>query len=242
MIMTQVALITGGARRIGAAIIRLLHQKNYDIVVHFWHSVGEARALTLTLNKLRPNSAICFSGDLREINTHIQLRQQIMQRWGRLDLLVNNASVFLKDRHPDAADQWKINALAPYELTQACRPLLALSTNNPNVINISDIYASNPRKNYTHYCASKAAFDLYSKALAKMLAPQIRVNTLSLGPILWPEGDNELNDAEKKQMIQKTLLKRIADPDMVAKTIVAYACLDGITGDNVHLDCGQSLK
>lgn len=240
----KVALVTGAARRIGAAIARALHSKGFRVAIHCRLSVVEAEHLAQTLNALRPDSARVFPADLCADDICPQLIASVTAWGGSLDLLVNNASVFIKSdaddfRPQDWLDSFKLNVQIPYELSLAARPFLA--RDKGCIINITDIHAETPLKSYAVYCQTKAALLMQTKALAKEFAPDIRVNAVAPGAIAWPEKDNELQEAVRQKIIEKTPLRCHGDVEYIAQAVLALADNPFITGQVLRVDGGRSI-
>ncbi len=234
----RVALVTGAARRIGAVIAQHLHHAGYCVAIHCHQSQTEAIALAQTLNALRPDSARVFTGDLCKPNTPKQLVRDATAWCGRLDLLVNNASLF--SRHEsDWGPMFTMHVKAPFLLSHAAYPSLAASEGT--IINITDIHAEKPLTGYAMYCQSKAALNLQTKALAREFAPHVRVNAIAPGAILWPEKDNALTKEEQHQIIAKTPLKQHGNPIFIAHAVLALVENPFITGQILSVDGGRSL-
>ena len=186
----SVALVTGSARRIGAAIARRLHAAGYDLALHYRDSEADARALAAELEAARANSTLLLQADLAQFDRLPELVARTIGRFGRLDALVNNASAFYPTAFGSTTPaQWDalfaINARAPFFLAQAAAPHLANTSGA--IVNITDIYAERPLREHAVYAMSKAALLHMTRALALELAPQVRVNAVSPGAILWPE-------------------------------------------------------
>ncbi len=235
---TKTALITGGARRIGATITRTLHDAGMDVVIHCHRSMAEAEALAAQLNRVRTGSARVISQDLRQTEGPEKLIAQLQD----LDVLVNNASTFYATPLTGATvAQWDellgTNLRAPFFLCRAAAPLLR--QRHGCIVNISDIHAQRPLRGHAIYSISKAALDMLTKALAKELAPEVRVNAVAPGAVLWPEQ----MDAELKQrIVSHTMLKRPGAPEDIAAT-VRFLVLDApyITGQILAVDGGRTL-
>jgi len=238
-----VALVTGGARRIGAAVVRKLHAAGFRVVIHCHTSLDEAHALAVELNHLRVDSAYVIQRDLRRSDMAGEIVQSITDWAGRLDVLVNNASIFTRtDFNSPDMTQWDAlfdtNVKAPYLLSLAARPLLAKQAGV--IINLTDIHAQTPLKGYAEYCQTKAALLMQTKALAREFAPAIRVNAVAPGAIDWPEGDNSLSEIEQKNIIEKTPLKRHGSPEYIAQAVLFLAEHEFITGQILAVDGGRS--
>jgi pteridine reductase len=241
----KVALITGAARRIGASIAHHLHAQGFNIIVHYHTSKTAAQALCAELNSLRANSAYAVKADLAKTNILANLIEKSAEKWGRLDCLINNAARFKqttmgKITSLDFAELIDTNLKAPLFLAQAAAPHLAKTQGC--IINIGDIHAERPMRHYPVYSISKAGLIMLTQSLARELAPAIRVNTISPGPTIWPEGKNTLSKAQQKDIINRTALKQHGDSDVLAKTVY-FLIAEGttITGQNLALDCGRSL-
>lgn len=246
MSLAPVALITGGARRIGAEIVRTLHSAGYTVAIHCRNSRGEADALAQNLNAARPDSASVHVTELKsnsEINT---LAKQIQQKWGRLDALINSASSFYPTPTGTVTEQqWDdlmgSNLKAPFFLAQAFAP--SLRENQGSIINISDIHAERPLQNHPVYCAAKAGNVMLTKALAGDLAPGIRVNGVAPGAIMWPENDSEPSPDQQKEILAKIPLEKIGEAADIARTVKFLLCdAPYITGQILTVDGGKSLS
>lgn len=239
------ALVTGGGRRIGAAIVRCLHQAGYQVVIHCCSSLEEAKALAAELNQKRPHSALVWQKDLTSPDTPTAMCTVLMHWSNRLDLLVNNASVFLRSDCKTTVNlaEWELlfhaNVKAPLILSLAAAPFL--KKQQGCIVNISDLHAEIPLKGYSVYCQSKAALEMQTKSLARELAPEIRVNAVAPGAILWPEKGNSLQQSIQKQIIQQTPLKRHGKPEAIAQAVLALAENTFMTGQIVRVDGGRSL-
>lgn len=236
-----VALVTGSARRIGAQIVRTLHHHGMRVIIHYRGSQREAESLAAVLNQTRPNSAALLQADLDQPAAVRQLASDALACFGQLDLLVNNASSFYPTPidQADDADWDKLihsNLRAPFILSQQLTP--ALRQQHGCIINIVDVYAEKPLQTHTLYCMAKAGLAMMTKSLARELGPEIRVNGVSPGPILWPEA-GQMN----QQAIQDaTALKRSGEPDDIANTVYWLAtAAPFITGQILAVDGGRSL-
>jgi pteridine reductase len=241
---SKVALITGGGRRKGAAIVKTLHQAGYKVAIHCLHSLKDAHDLAQSLNQQHMNSAYVLQGELAQADTSSTLIAMLEDWSGRLDLLVNNASVFIKDEiilnHPSQWDSlFSINLKAPFHLSLAARDLLAKQQGS--IVNITDVHAEKPLKGYGIYCQSKAALEMQTKSLAKEFAPLIRVNAVAPGAIAWPEHNNCLSPAQQEKIIAQTPLKRHGHPQCIGQAVLALAENPFITGQIMRVDGGRHL-
>lgn len=241
----KVALVTGAARRIGAAIARTLHHAGVDLIVHYYTSKAEASRLVDELNSIRQNSAISLPCDLKAIDSFDKFKQRALECFGRLDILINNASdfyktPFLKTSSEDWDNLLLINLKSPFFLAKTFAE--ALGKNHGSIINITDIHGMRPMKDYGAYCISKSGLIMLTKVLAKELGPLVRVNAISPGSIIWPEGENSLSVEVKDQIIDKTILKRSGRAEDIAKTALFLTRdADYITGQVINVDGGRTL-
>lgn len=241
----KVALITGGARRLGAIIARKLHQASYNIVLHYRHSEEEAKSLTEELNAARKNSAVMVQADLNSMELLPSLIQKGLETWGRLDLLLNNASSFyptpaLNSTQEQWDDLMNSNVRGAYFLAINAAPHIA--QHKGHIINIIDIYSQKPLKNYPIYSIAKAGLSMMTKSLALELGPDICVNGISPGTTLWPEGENAVDEERKAKLLEKTALNRKADPMDIANAVLFFANSSTITGQILNIDSGRSVK
>lgn len=239
----RVALITGAAKRIGAAIAKTLHEKGFNVIIHYHHSEKEAFQLVSYLNELRADSAFALKANLMESNQIKSLVQKALELWERLDVLVNNASCFIRtpiqDENLSFYEQlWATNVLAPLYLSEACFSFL--SQHQGIIINITDIHADKPIKEYHFYCQTKSALKMQTLALAKEYAPNVRVNAVAPGAIIWPEGSNQLNEEAKHKIIQQTPLQRHGQPQWIADAVYFLIQNVFITGQTISVDGGRS--
>jgi len=239
-----VALITGGAKRIGAAIAHLLHQNNYNIVLHYRNSEAEAKHLVDELNQFRKNSCILVQANLANMQEVESLALQAIEPWGKLDVLINNASSFYPTPIGETTEtQWDdvmaSNIKAPFFLAQILAP--ALQKTHGCIINMADIYADKPLKQHSLYSIAKAANVMLTKTLAQELAPDVRVNGIAPGAILWPEQD-KLNESSKEKLLQKIPLQTCGNPNDIAKTVL-FLIKDApyINGQIIAVDGGRNL-
>jgi len=242
-------LITGAAKRVGAVIAEVLHQAGANIIIHCRHSRQHADLLAQRLNQQRANSAAVVTGDLSRQDQLNRLVEQAHQQWHRLDALINNASSFFPTAMGTVDDrQWQdlmdSNLRAPFFLSQAAMPYLKASYGC--IINIVDIHADRPLAGHSVYCMAKAGLAMMTRSLACELGPEIRVNAVAPGAILWPSaeaGAAELSDQQKQRIVEKTFLKRQGKPEDIAATIL-FLIRDAhyITGQIVNVDGGRSLN
>jgi len=241
-----VALITGAAHRLGAHTARHLHGRGWNIVIHYRSRQDQAEALKSELNALREHSAVILQADLSEPDSIAPLAEQAIAVWGRLSGLVNNASVFYPNPTEKARNQdWDAvmgtNLRAPFFLGQACLP--ALRESGGAIVNLIDIYSQRPLADHPLYCASKAGLASLTLSWAKDLAPEVRVNGVSPGAILWPEGDAEIDPQYQQSILAKTPLARTGQPDDIAGAIAFLLCdATFITGQVLSVDGGRSLN
>jgi pteridine reductase len=239
----KTVLITGGARRVGAAIGRMLHGAGANLVVHYRNSSKDAAALAEKLNATRPDSAAIFRADLLDLDKLPALVEFAVGSFGALDVLVNNASTFYPTKigeiTPKAWDDLMgSNLKAPLFLAQAAAP--ALKKSGGLIINIVDIHALRPLRNYTVYCSAKAGLHMLTRSLAKELGPEVRVNGISPGPVMWPEHGGD--EAGRAKIIQRTILQKMGSPDDIARTALFFAAAAPfITGQILAVDGGRSV-
>jgi len=240
----KVLLITGAARRIGAEIVRTLHAEGMNIALHYRNSREEAEALKQELEASRPDSVILVQADLLHTSELPGLVEQTVKHWGRLDVLINNASTFYSTPVGGITeDDWDLlvgsNLKAPLFLTQAAAPELAIQKGC--IVNIIDIHAFRPLKGYPVYSAAKAGLKTLTESMARELGPDIRVNGVAPGAILWPEQEEPYGD-QHKEIIQRTALKREGSPQDIAKTVL-FLVKDApyITGQIIPVDGGRML-
>lgn len=241
--IAKTALVTGGSKRIGAAIVRLLHQAGYKVIIHCRLSMQAANELAEELNNIRADSAKVVQADLNNETIYNNLIEQAFKCWNRLDVLVNNASSFYATPVGGITlDDWdnliNSNMKAPLFLAQAAAPYLKQTQGN--IINMLDIHGQRPMKDHPVYCAAKAGLAMLTMSLAKELGPDIRVNGVSPGAILWPE--NDISEHTKNLIIERTALKRAGEPIDIAKTILFLVKdADYITGQIIAVDGGRTI-
>ena len=236
----KTALISGGAVRIGAQIVRTLHESGYKVIIHCHQSEEIAQQLCSELNTKRNNSAQVVVADLGDNKAIKKLTQTIKS----LDLLVNNASVFFPTTENSTIEDWdkiiNINLRAPFFLATGLSKVLEVSQGC--IVNIIDIHSDRPLQNFSIYNISKAGLKMLTKTLAKEFAPNIRVNGISPGSILWPQDESQLSDKEKMIMIDRIALKRQGSPNDIARAVLFLANAKYITGQVINIDGGRSLN
>lgn len=239
-----VALVTGSARRIGAAIARALHAADYDVVLHQRQLTPELTALGAELEMRRKDSTLILAAELADLDAVSRLPERCVERFGRLDALVNNASSFFATRIGSiTAAQWDdlfaANARAPLFLAQAAAPLLR--QRRGAIVNLLDIHAKRPPVGYSVYAMAKSALATLTESLAIELAPEIRVNGIALGAILWAEAEHEDVD-RKARILKRTPLARLGEVDEVASaTLFLLRDATYCTGSILRVDGGRSL-
>lgn len=237
----QTVLITGGARRLGAATAQALHGAGANVVIHYRNSGKDATALIRTLNSARDASAISVQGDLLDAAQLPALIAATVKHFGRLDILVNNASTFYATPVGTiTVDQFEdligTNFRAPLFLAQAAAP--ELRRRRGLILNMCDIHGMKPLKSYPTYSAAKAALIMLTKSLARELAPEVRVNGIAPGPVMVPE---DLDPALEAEIISKTPLQHIGDPKDIGKAALYFATLAPyVTGQVLAVDGGRS--
>ena len=239
----KVALITGGARRLGAHIARVLHNEGMNLLLHYRTSVTEARGLQEELNAKRAESVLLVGSDLLNLAKLDRLVDQATESFGRLDVLVNNASSFYAT--PIGAtteEQWTdligTNLKAPFFLAQAAAR--ALGESQGCVINLIDIYADRPLRGHSVYSLAKAGLAALTRSLAIELGPHVRVNGIAPGAVLWPE--NDTNQIAQQRLISNTPLKRIGQLDDISSALL-YLVRDApfVSGQILNVDGGRSV-
>lgn len=242
----KVMLVTGGSKRVGAAICRRLHAAGANIALHYRTSGQDALALQDELNAQRLDSAVAFAADLLDLTAIQRLVQQVIERFGRLDALVNNASSFYPTPLAGVGDpQWHdllgTNLRAPLFLAQTAAD--ELRHRHGCIVNIVDIHAERPMQGYLLYSVAKAGLVALTRGLAQEMAPYVRVNAVAPGVILWPEGSDWDDEEQRRKIVEHTLLKREGEPDDIART-VAFLIQDApyITGQIISVDGGRSIN
>lgn len=239
----KVILITGAARRVGATVARLLHAQGAQLVIHYRNSAADAGALQKELNAARTHSVALVRGDLLDTAALPELIAQAVNAFGRLDALINNASSFYATPVGKATEaHWDdligSNLKGPFFLAQAAAPHLREAQGC--IVNTVDIYGEWPLKDYPIYSVAKAGLIMLTKSLARELAPQVRVNAIAPGTILWPE--HEFSEEVKRNIISRTPQKRSGSPDDIARTMLFLVRDAGyITGQIIAVDGGRSI-
>lgn len=240
----KVALVTGGAQRIGAAIARLLHEQGMRLVIHYHSSEAAAHALQAELHQVRRDSVMLVRGDLANGEKLLKnLVYETVEAFDRLDVIINNASRFYPTPFGAASEaQWSemldTNLKAPFFLSQAALP--HLKKHNGCIINIADIYGDRPLSNYPVYSITKAGLIMLTRALARDCGPEVRVNAIAPGVILWPESG--VDEMSKQRIISRTPLKRPGEPADVARAAL-FLIRDApfVTGQVLDVDGGRSV-
>jgi pteridine reductase len=242
----KVVLVTGGAKRVGAAICRRLHAVGAYIAVHYRSSEQEALDLQEELNELRPNSVAVVQVDLLDLKALPQLVNAVIKKFGRLDALINNASSFFATPLAGIDEQqWRdligTNLKAPLFLAQTAAE--ELRHRHGCIVNITDIHAERPMHGHLLYSVAKAGLGTLTKALAQEMAPQVRVNAVAPGVIVWPENTDWLDEEQRRNIVSQTLLKREGEPDDIARTVLfLIADAPYITGQIISVDGGRSVN
>ena len=242
---SPVVFITGAARRIGAAIATRLHGRGYRVIIHYQNSAADAERLCATFNSLRADSAHSLQANLLDIDSVQQLAKASIAHWGQLNALINNASSFYPTPLASAKNkQWDdligSNLKGPFFLCQALAE--ELKKRSGSIVNIADIHAHQPLKNHSIYCIAKAGNKMLTKSLAKDLAPNVRVNGIAPGVILWPENDMQKND-DQELLIKTIPLQRMGNSEDIAR--LADFFITGasyITGQTIAVDGGKHLN
>lgn len=238
----QVALVSGGARRLGAEIVRTLHAAGARVMIHCHRSTAQADALAAELASRRANSAAVASADLLAVASLPALVERTLQTFGRLDILVNNASTFyptpiggVTAAHFD--DLVGTNLRAPLFLAQAAEA--ELRRRQGLIVNLIDIHGTQPLKHHTVYSCAKAGLGMLTRSLARELAPQVRVNGVSPGPVMWPEG--AMDPQLQARIVERTALKRVGAASDIAKAVLFFATdAPYVTGQILAVDGGRS--
>ena len=240
---SPVALITGASKRIGKEISEHLHTKGYQILIHFHQSQTEALELESTLNQKRAQSAVALHCDLSDPEQVSRFADQALSHWERIDLLINNASTFTPDPHSpkNIPHQWhnlmNTNALANLILSRAFSH--SLKAHAGSIINLIDIYSHRPLQDHSIYSTSKAACEMLTKSMALELAPEVRVNGISPGAILWP--DNEMSETAKQKLLDKVPLQRTGSTQAIVEAVDFLVRCNYITGQVIAVDGGRTI-
>lgn len=238
-----IALITGAAKRVGAQIARTLHAAGYDLALHYRRSRADMGALCAELEGTRANSTLALQAELADVAALSALVEHSIERFGRLDALVNNASTFYATPVGSVTPaQWDeliaSNSRAPFFLAQAAAPHLKKAQGS--IVNIVDIYAERPLPGHPVYCMAKAALAMMTQALARELGPDVRINAVAPGAVLWPESGKAY--ADQRELVARTPLARAGAPQDVA-TAVLFLLRDAkfTTGQILRVDGGRAL-
>src|SRR5499427_9577132 len=241
----KVVLVTGGAKRVGAAIARRLHREGANLMLHYRGSEREAKALRAELSAARADSVALVQADLLDVQGLPEIVRNTVSRFDRLDALVNNASSFFPTPVGEMTPaSWETlvgaNLRAPLFLAQAAAPHLRKT--GGAIVNITDIQADRPLKNYVVYSVAKTALVGLTRSLAREHGPEIRVNGVAPGAIVWPE-DGSFDEVARQRVISHTLLKRTGDPDDIARA-VHYLIAEApyVTGQIIAVDGGRSIN
>lgn len=242
---SPVILVTGAARRIGAEMIRHFHARGFRVLIHCRQSLTAANALAATCNQVRPDSAAVLQQDLDSATAADTLATQALSVWQRVDVLVNNASAFYptpvgRIRETDWEALMNSNAKAPLFLSQALAP--TLKAHCGSIINLTDMHAEAGLTAHAPYTMAKAALIAMTRTLARELAPEIRVNAIAPGAILWPESDTDLSDSAQQAILAGIPMASLGSPDNIAATAYFLAVQASyVTGDIIRVDGGRRL-
>ncbi len=239
----RVVLVTGAAKRIGAAIVKAVHAQGASVAIHCHRSAAAAQAFCDELNRERRDSAIVIVADLLDTSSVAGIVTRSLDAFGRLDVLVNNASTFYPTPVGTiTATHWEdligTNLKAPLFLSQAAAK--ALRASHGLIINMIDIHAQRPLPQHSVYSTAKAGLIMLTKSLARELSPEVRVNGIAPGPVMWPEAG--IDPAVKTEIIDKTLLKRSGSPDDIVRAVLFFATdAPFVTGQILAVDGGRSV-
>jgi pteridine reductase len=242
----KVALVTGAARRIGATTVQILHEAGATVVIHYRSSSDDAIKLSKKLNAIRENSCFLQQAELADVEALEKMVDSIISQTGRLDILVNNASSFFPTPVGNITEAYWDNLMvsnlkAPLFLSQAATPQLV--KNKGCIVNMIDVHGFRPLKNHTVYSAAKASLLMMTQSLARELGPNVRVNGVAPGAILWPENESEEMKAGHQPILEKTCLKREGMPEDIAKAVLFLVKdADYITGHVIPVDGGRLLN
>jgi pteridine reductase len=245
LLFEKSALVTGAANRLGAQIARTLHENGANLIIHYRRSQAAALALVDELNQARAASAVAFAADLAVDAEVDELARRACDAFGGLHILVNNASSYFPTRLGEIDQRgWNdlisSNFKAPLFLAQACYP--SLKSAGGCIINMVDIYATRPLSGHSVYCSAKAANQMLVKSLALELAPEVRVNGIAPGAILWPQGTGEPSAEQRLELQREVPLQRLGGAQAIADTVLFLARNDYITGEVIRVDGGRLLK
>ena len=241
--MIKTALVTGGARRLGRAMVEAVHAQGLNVMIHCNRSTDEAHQLANELNDVRTESAHVVQANLTQDDRANAILEDTLTAFGRLDLLINNASTFYPTplgniTNDDWNDLLGSNLKAPLMLSQACAP--SLRSHHGAIVNLIDIYAERPLLSYSTYCAAKAGLASLTRSLAIELAPDIRVNGIAPGAMLWPE--NPDHPLDENQLVERIPLRRLGGATDIAKATVFLGLeTNYITGQILNVDGGRSI-
>jgi pteridine reductase len=239
----KAALVTGAARRVGAAIAQALHAAGANVVLHYRSSAEEAAAVAQRLNEARTGSATLAQCDLLDGRAVAELAHTAAAAFGGLDILVNNASSFYPTPLGDIdEDDWNdligTNLKAPLFLAQAAAA--ALRERGGLIVNLADIHGMRPLRRHPVYCVAKAGLIMLTKSLARELGPEVRVNAIAPGPVMWPQ--DGIDAALRAKIIDRTALKRIGSAEDVARAVLFLASgAPFVTGQILAVDGGRSI-
>ena len=238
----QCALVTGAGRRIGAELVRRLHAAGASVAIHYRRSADDALDLAASLNRVRAGSAKPFQADLADTEALHALVEAVTGWSGRLDLLVNNASAFYPTPLGEITEQnWAelvdSNLKAPLFLAQAAWPHLRAAEGS--IVNLVDIHARRPLKEYSVYGAAKAGLAMVTRSLAKDMAPEVRVNAIAPGAILWPESG--MSESAKQSVLRQIPLRRPGNPADIADCLMYLVRARYVTGQIIAVDGGRSI-
>ncbi len=239
----KVVLVTGAAKRIGAQIARTLHAEGAFVVIHYRDSSTEALALVSQLNDIRENSSTSYQAELGDVAVLQCMVKEVVALTGRLDVLVNNASGFYPTPMGEIQENdWQqlldSNLKGPLFLSQAAAP--HLKNTNGCIVNMVDIHADRPIANHGVYCAAKAGLVMLTKSLAVDLSPEVRVNAVAAGAIIWPES---MKDGQSDEIVSRIALKRRGEPSDIAETVLFLVDQASyITGQIITVDGGRTIQ
>ncbi len=243
--MDKVALVTGGARRIGAAIAETLHHHGYRIIIHYHRSSMDANILCDRLNVRRDNSAATLQANLVHVSLFPELVDKALALFGRIDALINNASSFFPTRMGEISEAaWDdlvgTNVKAPVFLSQALAN--ELKKNHGVIVNIADIHAERPMRDHLVYNVAKAALAAATRSLARELGPEVRVNAVAPGANVWPENNSMFDPTTRERILATCILKRLGNPKDIAETVrFLVTGAEYITGQIINVDGGRSI-